>query len=74
VLLLAPVAAIMAAVFAGEPGLAHWTQTFMASAARFVMQFPTRSLVRQVYGTMEISVALVHLWTSGNRDGRLTRR
>lgn len=33
VLLLAPVAALVAAAFAGEPLLAHWTQTFMGSAA-----------------------------------------
>ena len=34
VLLLAPIAAVVAAAFAGEPLLAHWTQTFMRSAAR----------------------------------------
>src|SRR5208282_5315445 len=39
ILLLAPAAAILAAALAGEPLLAHWTQTFMASAAQFVMQF-----------------------------------
>src|SRR5262245_17907690 len=39
VLLLAPAAALLAALFAGEPLLAHWTQTFMGSAARFVAQF-----------------------------------
>src|SRR5580692_8353807 len=39
VLLLAPAAAILAAGLAGEPLLAHWTQTFMGSAARFIMQF-----------------------------------
>ena len=33
VLLLAPAAALIAAAFAGEPLLAHWTQTFMGSAA-----------------------------------------
>ncbi|MBL8274027.1 MAG: GntP family permease, partial [Xanthomonadales bacterium] len=33
VLLLAPVAALLAALFGGEPLLAHWTQTFMGSAA-----------------------------------------
>jgi H+/gluconate symporter-like permease len=33
VLLLAPVAALIAACFAGEPLLAHWTQTFMGSAS-----------------------------------------
>src|SRR5271166_5056756 len=39
VLLLAPLAAMAAALFSREPLLAHWTQTFMASAAQFVMQF-----------------------------------
>ena len=39
VLLLAPGAALIAAAFAGEPLLAHWTETFMGSAARFVAQF-----------------------------------
>jgi H+/gluconate symporter-like permease len=39
VLLLAPIGAMVAAAFAGEPLLAHWTQTFMGSAARFVAQF-----------------------------------
>ena len=39
VLLLAPAAAILAAGLAGEPLLAHWTQTFMRSTARFIMQF-----------------------------------
>ena len=34
VLLLAPAAALLAAAFAREPLLAHWTQTFMESAAR----------------------------------------
>src|SRR5262249_33877041 len=39
VLLLAPVAALIAALFAGEPLLAHWTQTFMGSAAGFLARF-----------------------------------
>ena len=39
VLLLAPAGALVAAGFAGEPLLAHWTETFMNSAARFVAQF-----------------------------------
>jgi H+/gluconate symporter-like permease len=39
ILLLAPLAAMAAALFSREPLLAHWTQTFMASAAQFVMQF-----------------------------------
>jgi H+/gluconate symporter-like permease len=35
VLLLAPLAALIAALFSREPLLAHWTQTFMVSAAGF---------------------------------------
>jgi hypothetical protein len=36
---LAPMAALVAAAFSGEPLLAHWTQTFMGSAAGFFAQF-----------------------------------
>jgi H+/gluconate symporter-like permease len=39
VLLLAPAAALIAAAFAREPLLAHWTQTFMVGAADFLAQF-----------------------------------
>ena len=39
VLLLAPLAALVAAGFAREPLLAHWTQTFMGSAAKFLAEF-----------------------------------
>src|SRR5271155_4281114 len=39
VLLLAPAAALVAALFGGQPLLANWTQTFMGSAARFLAQF-----------------------------------
>ena len=39
VLLLAPAAALVAAAIAREPLLAHWTQTFMGSAAQFLAQF-----------------------------------
>ena len=39
VLLLAPATALVAAAIAWEPLLAHWTQTFMGSAARFFAQF-----------------------------------
>ena len=39
VLLLAPAAALIAALFSREPLLAHWTQTFMGSAAGFLAQF-----------------------------------
>jgi len=39
VLLLAPAAALIAAASAGEPLLAHWTQTFMGGATHFISQF-----------------------------------
>ena len=38
VLLLAPLAALIAALFSREPLLAHWTQTFMGGTARFLAQ------------------------------------
>ena len=52
VLLLAPAAAVLAAGLAGEPLLAHWTQTFMGSAARFVMQFFPIFLLGALFGKL----------------------
>ena len=52
VLLLAPVAALIAAAFSGEPLLAHWTQTFMGSAARFVGQFFPLFLLGALFGKL----------------------
>jgi H+/gluconate symporter-like permease len=52
ILLLAPLAAILAAALAGEPLLAHWTQTFMASAAQFVMQFFPIFLLGALFGKL----------------------
>ncbi len=52
VLLLAPVAALIAAAFAGEPLLAHWTQTFMGSAARFIAQFFPLFLLGALFGKL----------------------
>ncbi len=52
VLLLAPLAALLAAAFAGEPLLAHWTQTFMGAAARFVAQFFPLFLLGAVFGKL----------------------
>ena len=51
-LLLAPAAAILAAGLAGEPLLAHWTQTFMGSAARFLMQFFPIFLLGALFGKL----------------------
>jgi H+/gluconate symporter-like permease len=52
VLLLAPAAALLAAAFAGEPLLAHWTQTFMGSAARFIAQFFPLFLMGALFGKL----------------------
>ncbi len=52
ILLLAPGAAVIAALLAGEPLLAHWTQTFMGSAARFVMQFFPIFLLGALFGKL----------------------
>ena len=52
VLLLAPGAAMIAALFAGEPLLAHWTQTFMLGAAAFVAQFFPIFLLGALFGKL----------------------
>src|SRR3984957_5516317 len=52
VLLLAPAAALVAALFGGEPLLANWTQGFMGSAARFLAQFFPLFLLRAVFGKL----------------------
>jgi len=52
ILLLAPAAAVLAAALAGEPLLAHWTQTFMESAARVIMQFFPIFLLGALFGKL----------------------
>lgn len=52
VLLLAPAAALVTAAFAREPLLAHWTQTFMGSAARFIAQFFPIFLLGALFGKL----------------------
>ena len=52
VLVLAPVAALIVALFSGEPLLAHWTQTFMLAAAGFVAQFFPLFLVGAIFGKL----------------------
>jgi H+/gluconate symporter-like permease len=52
VLLLAPVAALVAAAFGGQPLLASWTQIFMDSAARFLAQFFPLFLLGAVFGKL----------------------
>lgn len=52
VLILAPVAALLAAAMAGEPLLANWTQTFMFGASGFVAKFLPLFLLGAVFGKL----------------------
>src|SRR5258705_5048754 len=52
VLLLAPAAALNAAAVSREPLLAHWTQTFMGSAAQFLAQFFPLFLLGALFGKL----------------------
>ena len=52
VLLLAPAAALIAALFAGEPLLAHWTQTFMGGTTNFLAQFFPLFLLGALFGKL----------------------
>ena len=52
VLLLAPAAALVAALLGGEPLLASWTQIFMRSAAGFFAQFFPLFLLGAVFGKL----------------------
>ena len=84
VLLLAPIAALVAALFSREPLLAHWTQTFMGSAAGFLAQFFPLFLLGALFGKlMEDSgsvTAIADFMTerlgaaAGDAGGRARRR
>lgn len=52
VLLVAPAAAMLAALVSGEPVLAHWTQTFMLGTARFLAQFFPLFLLGALFGKL----------------------
>ncbi|MGE3157357.1 MAG: GntP family permease [Xanthobacteraceae bacterium] len=52
VLILAPVAAIVAAAVSSQPLLANWTQTFMESAAGFLAQFFPLFLLGALFGKL----------------------
>lgn len=52
ILVLAPLAALIVALAAGEPLLAHWTQTFMGSASGFLAQFFPLFLLGAVFGKL----------------------
>ena len=52
VLLVAPAAALVAAAMSGEPLLAHWTQTFMGGASRFVAKWFPLFLLGGLFGKL----------------------
>ena len=52
VLLVAPAAALVAAAMSGEPLLAHWTQTFMGGASRFVAKWLPLFLLGGLFGKL----------------------
>ncbi len=52
ILLLAPLCALIAALLAGQPLLANWTQTFMSNAAGFIAQFFPIFLLGALFGKL----------------------
>src|SRR5580693_5017307 len=52
ILLFAPLCALIAALLAGQPLLANWTQTFMSNAAGFVAQFFPIFLLGALFGKL----------------------
>src|SRR6516162_9950714 len=73
VLLLAPAAALIAAATAGQPLLAHWTQTFMGSAAQFLAQFFPLFLLGALFGKLmedSGSVGAIARWMSERLGAR----
>jgi len=52
VLLLAPIAGLIAAAAAREPLLAHWTQTFMGGATKFLAEFFPLFLLGALFGKL----------------------
>jgi len=52
ILLLAPMAGMIAATFGAQPLLASWTQTFMLNAAQFVAQFFPLFLLGALFGKL----------------------
>ncbi|WP_372012948.1 GntP family permease [Pseudoxanthomonas sp. 10H] len=73
VLLLAPAAALVAALFSGEPLLAHWTLTFMSSAAGFFAQFFPLFLLGALFGKLmedSGSVAAIARFMTGRLGAR----
>jgi H+/gluconate symporter-like permease len=73
--LLAPIAAMVTALLSGEPLLAHWTQTFMGSAAGFLGQFFPLFLLGALFGKPMVdsgSVAVIARFTTGKLGAQRT--
>jgi H+/gluconate symporter-like permease len=73
ILLLAPLAAMVAALAAAEPLLAHLTQTFMPAAAGFVAQFFPIFLLGALFGKLmedSGSVAAIAAWMTARLGPR----
>jgi len=52
ILILAPLAGLIAAAFSGQPLLASWTQLFMSNAAAFIAQFFPLFLLGALFGKL----------------------
>ncbi|MGD9924471.1 MAG: GntP family permease, partial [Pseudorhodoplanes sp.] len=74
VLLLAPLSALIAAWFSREPLLAHWTQTFMGSAAQFIAQFFPIFLLGALFGKLMDDSGSVQAIARGMTGALGTRR
>jgi H+/gluconate symporter-like permease len=74
VLLLAPASALIAALFAREPLLAHWTQTFMGSAAQFIAQFFPIFLLGALFGKLMDDTGSVQAIARGMTETLGTQR
>jgi H+/gluconate symporter-like permease len=60
VLLLAPAAGLIAAAVSRERLLAHWTQTFMGSAAQFLAQFFPLFLLGALLDAEHVAYVALH--------------
>jgi H+/gluconate symporter-like permease len=74
VLILAPIAAILAAAVAGQPLLANWTQIFMESAAGFLAQFFPLFLLGALFGKLMDDSGSVEAIARGMTERLGTRR
>ncbi|HMO30364.1 GntP family permease [Enterovirga sp.] len=74
ILLLAPACAMIAALLAGEPLLANWTQTFMRNGAHFVAQFFPIFLLGALFGKLMEASGSVESIAEGMTNALGTKR